>query len=103
MAGLIGNIELYLPAGSEYTFPITGGMIAIASETIQNACALVAFPLYGGGCAVSNILGDLYVEGNVTTSYKMSCWRDEQGCHIRNNWPNSGFRFYYSVVGSKVQ
>lgn len=101
MAGLIGNIEIHVMANSEYTFPITGGAIIISSNTIQNAVAILSFSLYGEGYAVSNLLGDLFVEGNVTTSYKIACWRDEQGCHLRNNWSSSSFRFYYTLAGCK--
>ena len=98
---MILSKRIYLSANETYTFQIIGGIVAIETDTVQNGGALITYSLYGVGVKVSNLLGDLYVEGDVSTSSKVACWRDASGCHIRNNW-NSGFSFYYSTFSFKV-
>lgn len=98
VAGMVINKTITVNAHSEYEFDFIGGVISVSTAALMMVSAIVNFPMYDtAAAAVSNIAGDAFVGGNVTTTNKFAFWRAENKCRIRNNF-SSNITIIYSEL-----
>lgn len=89
--------EFTLQAGQTFKFPLeTGGIVSIMTTVLQNAVASIMYHPYGNIGAHIVQIESLYAAGNIDDTNKFACWRDDNGCYIKNNW-GSAFLFKYSI------
>lgn len=95
---MVINKTITVNANSEYEFDFIGGVISVSTPALMMVSAIVMFPMYDtAAAAVSNIAGDSFVGGNVTTTNKFAFWRAENKCRIRNNF-SSNLTIIYSEL-----